>query len=213
MLVLAGLASTVNVVLGILGPQYVREVLDVDPANALYVFAPAPLGLLLALGVTPMLIGRVGERPVAVTGFALVAVVMTALGLVAPLSEALSWLFFFDIPGVGPRVETAALLSIFLGFGVTLAAVATQTYVSRTVPLRIQGRAFALLGVLKDGLAIFPLLALGAVASRIGVDAVITVAPVFLLVIAVGLDRLVSRWRTPVEGAAEEPRPDAPPYG
>ena len=81
------------------------------------------------------------------------------------------------------------------------------------MPLRIQGRAFALLGVLKDGLAIFPLLALGAVASRIGVDAVITVAPVFLLVIAVGLDRLVSRWRTPLEGAAEEPRPDPPPYG
>ena len=211
MLVLAGLASTVNVVLGILGPQYVSEVLNVDPANALYVFAPAPLGLLLALAVTPLLVGRVGERPVAVTGFALVAVVMTALGLVAPLSEALSWLIPVDIPGVGPRVETAALLSIFLGFGVTLAAVATQTYVSRTVPLRIQGRAFALLGVLKDGLAIFPLLALGAVASRVGVDAVITVAPVFLLAIAVGLDRLVSRWRTPPpidEGGNEVPSPE-----
>ena len=210
MLVLAGLASTVNVVLGILGPQYVSEVLDVDPANALYVFAPAPIGLLAALAVTPVLIGRVGERPVAVTGFALVAVVMTALGLVAPLS----WLIPLDIPGVGPRVETAAFLSIFLGFGVTLAAVATQTYVSRTVPLRIQGRAFALLGVLKDGLAIFPLLALGAVASRVGVDAVITVAPVFLLAIAVGLDQLVSRLRTPTPvgggGPSSDERP-APP--
>ena len=71
---------------------------------------------------------------------------------------------------------------------------------SRTVPLRIQGRAFALLGVLKDGLAIFPLLALGAVASRVGVDAVITVAPVFLLAIAVGLDQLVSRLRRQTSG-------------
>ena len=220
MLVLAGLASTVNVVLGILGPQYVSEVLDVDPANALYVFAPAPIGLLLALAITPLLIGRVGERPVAVTGFALVALVMTALGLVAPLSDALSWLIPIDIPGVGPRVETAALLSIFLGFGVTLAAVATQTYVSRAVPLRIQGRAFALLGVLKDGLAIFPLLVLGAVASKVGVDTVITISPVFLLAIAVGLDRLVSRWRTPpeipeapVEGSADEPAGGLPPYG
>ena len=219
MLVLAGLASTVNVVLGILGPQYVSEVLDVDPANALYVFAPAPIGLLLALAITPLLIGRAGERPVAVTGFALVAAVMTALGLVAPLSEAVAFLFVVDIPGVGPRVETAAVLSIFLGFGVTLAAVATQTYVSRTVPLRIQGRAFALLGVLKDGLAIFPLLVLGAIASKVGVDVVITVSPVFLLAIAVGLDRLVSRWRTPApdagdgsgEGPTDEPSSGAPP--
>ena len=195
MLVLAGLASTVNVVLGILGPQYVREVLNVDPANALYVFAPAPAGLLAALAAAPLLIRRYGERPVGVAGFALVAVVMTALGLVAPISATLGRLFVVGIPGVGQKVEMAALLSIFLGFGVTLAAVATQTFVSRTVPLRMQGRAFALLGVLKDGLAILPLLALGAVASAVGVAAVITVAPAFLLALAVGLDRLVSYWR------------------
>ena len=195
MLVLAGLASTVNVVLGILGPQYVREVLNVDPANALYVFAPAPAGLLAALAAAPLLIRRYGERPVGVAGFALVAVVMTALGLVAPISATVGRLFVLGIPGVGQKVEMAALLSIFLGFGVTLAAVATQTFVSRTVPLRMQGRAFALLGVLKDGLAILPLLALGAVASVVGVAAVITVAPAFLLALAVGLDRLVSYWR------------------
>ena len=195
MLVLAGLASTVNVVLGILGPQYVREVLNVDPANALYVFAPAPAGLLAALAAAPLLIRRYGERPVGVAGFALVAVVMTALGLVAPISATVGRLFVIGIPGVGQKVEMAALLSIFLGFGVTLAAVATQTFVSRTVPLRMQGRAFALLGVLKDGLAILPLLALGAVASVVGVAAVITVAPAFLLALAVGLDRLVSYWR------------------
>ena len=208
MLVLAALASTINVVLGILGPQYVHDVLNVDPANALYVFAPAPIGLLLALAITPFIIGRVGERPVAVTGFVLVACSMTALGLVAPLTDALGALLVVGIPGVGQRVEMAALLSIFLGFGVTLAAVATQTYVSRTVPLRIQGRAFALLGVLKDGLAIFPLLVLGAIASRVGVDAVVTVAPVFLLAIAFGLDRLVSRLRAPSPDAASAPAPD-----
>ncbi len=195
MLVLAGLASTVNVVLGILGPQYVREVLNVDPANALYVFAPAPAGLLAALAAAPLLIRRYGERPVGVAGFALVAAVMTALGLVEPISATAGRLFFLGIPGVGQKVEMAALLSIFLGFGVTLAAVATQTYVSRIVPLPIQGRAFALLGVLKDGLAILPLLALGAVASVVGVAAVITVAPAFLLALAVGIDRLVSHWR------------------
>lgn len=201
MLVLAALASTINVVLGILGPQYVSEVLNVDPANALYVFAPAPAGLLVALAASPLLIKLFGERPIAVFGFALVAVVMTALGLVSPLSEAVGWLLPFGIPGVGQKVEMAALLSIFLGFGVTLAAVATQTYISRAVPLRIQGRAFALLGVLKDGLAIFPLLVLGGIASVVGVAAVITVAPVFLLAIAIGLDRLAERWRQPAQAS------------
>ena len=200
MLVLAALASTINVVLGILGPQYVSEVLDVDPANALYVFAPAPIGLIAALALTPLLIKLFGERLVAALGFMLVAVVMTMLGLISPLTEAFGWLLVLDIPGVGQKVEAAGLLSVFLGFGVTLAAVATQTYISRTVPLRIQGRSFALLGVLKDGLAIFPLLVLGGLASAVGVATVITVAPVFLLALAIGLDRLVGRWRRPALG-------------
>ena len=88
----------------------------------------------------------------------------------------------------------AALLSMFLGAGVTLAVVATQTFVSRAVPLPIQGRAFAMLGVLKDGFAIPPLVVLGAIASSVGVAAVITVSPVFLLALAVGIDRLAGRF-------------------
>ena len=194
MLVLAALASTINVVLAMLGPQYVGEVLGVDPANTLYVFAPAPAGLLAALGLAPLLIRRWGERPVAVAGFAFTAAAVTALGLVQPLTARFGGLLFFGIPGVGPEVEMAALLSMFLGAGVTLAVVATQTFVSRAVPLPIQGRAFAMLGVLKDGFAIPPLVVLGAIASSVGVAAVITVSPVFLLALAVGIDRLAGRF-------------------
>lgn len=50
--------------------------------------------------------------------------------------------------------------------GTTLAAAATQTYCGRYVPAEIHGRAFTLLGVLKDGLAVVPLLAFGW-ASRV----------------------------------------------
>ena len=194
MLVLAALASTINVVLGILGPQYVSEVLGVDPANTLYVFAPAPIGLLIALAVAPLLIRVFGERPIAVLGFVFVSTAVTALGLVVTITDLLGWVLVFGIPGVGPEVEMAALLSMFLAAGVTLAVVATQTYISRTVPLRIQGRAFAMLGVLKDGFAIPPLIILGAASKVVGVDTVITIAPVFLLLLAVAIDRLVSRF-------------------
>ena len=135
-----------------------------------------------------------------------VSIAVTALGLVSPMTDLLGWLFIFGIPGVGAEVEMAALLSMFLAAGVTLAVVATQTYISRTVPLMIQGRAFAMLGVLKDGFAIPPLLILGAVANVVGVGAVITVAPVFLLMLAVAIDRLISRFGTmKIEDASVTP--------
>ena len=206
MLLLAALASTINVILGVLGPQYTREVLDVDPANALYVFSPAVLGLLAALAVAPIAIRVLRERLSAVIGFAIVATAISALGVVDQLRERLPWFPVIDLPLVGERVELAAEISLFIGFGMTLAAIATQTYISRTVPLGIQGRVFALLGTAKDGLAIPPLLVLGALASVVGVRAVLTIAPLLLLALALGIDRLAGRWREPSEPPPPPPQ-------
>jgi hypothetical protein len=204
MLMLAAMAATINVVLGMLAPQYTREVLDVDPAKALYVFAPAALGLVVGLALAPPLIGMFRERPVATAGFALVGLAMSALGLVAPITERFGGLLILDVPGIDKRIEMAAALSLPLGLGMTLAAAATQTYVGRYVPPVIHGRVFALLGVMKDGLAIPPLLGLGAIAAVLGVQAVVTIAPALLVAIAFGVEAYAGRWRTPAPPAAAD---------
>ena len=213
MLLLAALASTISVILGMLGPQYTQDVLNVDAANALYVFSPAVLGLLVALIIAPALIKVLRERVVAVIGFAIVAATMSALGLVDRLREWLPWFPVIDLPLVGERVELAAELSVFLGFGMTLAATATQTYISRTAPLAVQGRTFALLGTMKDGLAIPSLLVLGTVASVIGVRPVLIFAPLLLLALALGVDRLAGKLRPPDSERAggEQADSEAPP--
>ena len=204
MLMLAAMASTINVVLGMLGPQYVKEVLGVDPANALYVFAPAAIGMLLALVLAPLAIRIFRERIVATIGFILVAGSMTALGQVQLLTDRWGELLPFGVPGVGPDVEMAAAISIFLGTGMTLAATAAQTYIGKYVPTEIHGRIFALHGVMKDGMTIGPLLTFGAVAGLVGVDRVLTIAPLFLLGFAFFISSYSSRWRTPAQPEALE---------
>lgn len=194
MLMLAAMATTVGVVLGVLGPVYVKEALNVDPANAFYVFAPASLGLLVALLLAPLMIRVLRERMTAMIGFVIVGAAMAALGLIGHVTERTAGLTL-DIPGVGARVETAAQISVFLGFGMTIAAAATQTYIGKYVPDEIHGRIFALLGTFKDGLAIPPLLAIGIIAGFVGVMPVITVAPVALLIFALVLGRYSARWR------------------
>jgi len=197
MLLLGALGSTTSVVLGVLGPQYTRDVLDVDPANALYVFAPAALGLVAALAAAPPMIQWMGERRTAMIGFVVVAVAMVALGAVDWLSAHVGWLGVVNIPHVPSEVETAAKISIFLGFGITLAAISVQTYIARRVPLELQGRTFALLGVFKDGLAITALLGLGTAAEALGVRAMMILAPAFLLGLSFAFDRFAGRWRQP----------------
>lgn len=194
MLMLAAMASTVGVVLGVLGPMYVQDALNVDPANAFYVFAPASVGLIVALLIAPLMIKLLRERLTAIIGFMIVGAAMAALGLIGPVTERAGGLTL-DIPGVGTRVETAAQISVFLGFGMTIAAAATQTYIGKYVPDEIHGRIFALLGTFKDGLAIPPLLAIGAIAGVVGVEATITFAPAALLILALLVSRYSARWR------------------
>jgi MFS family permease len=195
MLMLAAMASTVGIVLGVLGPMYVQDALNVNPVNAFYVFAPASIGLLVALLVAPIMIRILRERLTALIGFLMVGAAMAALGLIDPLTERTAGLTL-NIPGVGAEVETAAQISVFLGFGMTLAAAATQTYIGKYVPDEIHGRIFALLGTFKDGLAIIPLLAIGAIAGVTGVEATITFAPIALIGLALLVSRYSARWRT-----------------
>ncbi len=193
MLLLAGMASTTNVVLGTLGPQYVKQVLEVDPAFTFYVFAPASLGVVAGLFVAPLTIRVFGERAVSVGGFTLMSAAMMAMGQVAWTSDLFGWALFLPIPAPA-EVEMASALSLVVGTGITIAAAATQTYIGKYVPVPIHGRVFAILGALKDGLAIPPLLILGGVAAVTGVGVVITLAPLALLVVALGVARASRAW-------------------
>jgi MFS family permease len=197
MLAMAAMASTTNVVLGVLGPQYVRDVLNVMPEKTFYVFAPASLGLIAALILAPILIRIFRERIVAAVGFLLVALGLSLLGTIdIVVGRFADSVLIIGIPGVGERVEMAAVISTLLGLGMTLAAAATQTYIGKYVPSEVHGRIFALLGAMKDGLSIPVLLSMGAVAGWIGVDNVLLISPIVLLVTAFALNGWLGRWRT-----------------
>lgn len=195
MMFVAVLAGTVNVVVQTLAPRYVQAVLRVDPAEAVYVFAPSAAGMLLALAAGPPLIRRRGERSVALAGFVLSAAVLSMLGLVDGLSGIIgpvSLLRVVEPFGVrlSDELRTAAMLAVPLGFGLTTATTAVQTYINRRVPLAYQGRAFALQSTIKNGVAVVPLLTLGATAARFGVAEVLVVSPVVLVALAFALVRL-----------------------
>ena len=203
MLMLAAMASTTGVVLGVLGPRYVFDVLDVAPENTFYVFAPASLGLILALILVPLLIRIFKELAVAALGFLLVTAAIAGLGMIETTTERLSaHVLVVNIPGVGDQVEMAAGISLLLGMGMTFTAAATMTYIGKYVPSSVHGRIFALLGAMKDGLSIPVLLFMGGVASVIGIENVLLVSPLLLFAIALGMSMCLGRWQKSGENNA-----------
>ena len=195
MIVVAVLAGTANIVLQTLAPRYVSSALGVDPADAVYVFAPSAVGLITALLLAPMLIRRFRERIVALAGFTIVSAVLCALGFVPEIADVVDFVNPMRLASVfgvslGEKLRTAGLLAVFIGFGVSLTTTSVQTYINRRVPLQYQGRAFALQSTMKNGTAILPLLTLGAAASFFGVETVLIFSPFALLAIAATLVRL-----------------------
>jgi MFS family permease len=181
--IVAGVGS---VVLQALAAKYVAEVLKLNAAATIYVFAPMFVGLLFALATTPFLIRWIGERRCALIGLVIVSTTLGLFGLVShglnPIVEPINPLHVLSVAGldVGANVRTAALLALPLGAGVALTGISSQTYVNRNVPAELQGRVFAILTTTKNALAMVLLFTLGIIASGVGVSVVLLLSPVFL---------------------------------
>lgn len=194
LMTLAALVATANVVVTTLAPRYVQEELGLDPAQAVYVFAPAMGGLIAALLVSPLAIKLFRERVWAIVGFTITSAALLGLGIVHqvhPLIDPfnpLRGLGIFKVE-LGEDLRTASFLAIPLGFGIGSATAAVGTYINRHVPEEMQGRAFALQTMLKSALAILPLLALGSAASLVGVRPVMIASPVILFLLAMAVQR------------------------
>jgi MFS family permease len=218
MIIVSVLAGTVNVVLVTLAPRYAQAVLQTDPANTAYVFAPGAAGVGLALLSAPWLIGRMGERFVAVTALFTAASSLFLLGVidqVGSVIDPVNPLHLVTIlgPDLNERVRTAGLLAFPLAFGVSLTATSVQTYINRRVPIPLQGRTFALQGSLRNGASIIPLLVLGVASSHFGAGTVLLFSPLLLLAVAysmVAISFRISGLRVPsrlqvMESFWEEP--------
>jgi MFS family permease len=200
MLIVGVLAGTANFVLQTLAPRYVQSVLGLDPADAVYVFAPSSIGLAIALAAAPAVIRWQGERRSALVGFAVTALSLCLLGFVRyGLDRAIDPVNPFRLLGAfgvhpGGPLRTAAALAVPLGLGIALTTMSVQTYINRRVPLARQGRTFALQSTLKNGASIAPLMVLSATAAVFGVNNVLIFSPFMLVALAFALVRLSERF-------------------
>ena len=199
MILMSVLAGTVDIVLLTLAPRYVQDVLNTDPADTAYVFAPSAIGLVVALVAAPSIMKMRGERVTTMVGLFLAVACLFLLGVVGDVAKVVdsvnplrvSGLFGLDL---SQRLRTAGLLAVPLAFGVSLTATSVQTYINRRVPLGYQGRTFAMQSALRNGAAIIPLLALGAAAGQFGVEKVLLTSPLLLLVTGYALVTLSFRF-------------------
>ncbi len=168
--------NTLVMTMAMLAPGYAARVLGMGAENAVLVFAPAGLGMLVATAV----VGR--------WGYLFRHVGYGNLGLI------LAGLAFFQLGGLSldyhrfmrPILEVVpeAFLSLtsatmglagILGFCLSAANILAQTRVQQDSPAHIRGRVLSVQFMLANLVGILPMLALGGLADAIGIPRVLQI--------------------------------------
>lgn len=168
------LIATLALIMAMLVPGFAARVLGMNPEDAVYIFAPAGLGLVLAT----YLIGRFGylvKREILInTGLCTMVLTLVALGLVSQGHRTLSVPLFEAYPQATVSLTTAVMvLAAFLGFSIALINVPAQTTLQERTPLGVRGRVFAVQFLVANIAGLPPTLFIGTLADRIGIPRVI----------------------------------------
>ncbi|MEX2245366.1 MAG: MFS transporter [Dehalococcoidia bacterium] len=181
-MVITVLASTTGLVVATLLPRFTTKVLDIGLENAIFVVAPAALGIWLALRFVREVSGRVSPWKSIGGSFAALVAGVLLLGFVPAMGDMLErWnlLGMFDPGPFGEgsaRIMVTTVLAAELAFAFTFVNVVGRSIVNERVPREMQGRIFAAHTVLTNLASIPPVLLTGLLADVIGVS------PVFVLV-------------------------------
>lgn len=199
MLLVAALSAALLHGVSALIPLFVRDVLDQDPTNSVYIFFLSGVGFFVGAALSPKLIRAYGERRVAVWSLLLMAVSITLLGVIELVATPLSYLspfqllnIFFDAE-ISNAVLAAGVISFPANLGSTMCLQAVQVYINRTVPEDRQGGIFGLQQVQENALNLIVIILLGGLAALTGPQYIFLIAP--FVVAAIGLALLTYSFR------------------
>jgi MFS family permease len=167
-------------------PLYVKDVLNSDPANAIYIFAPAGIGYLVGAVFGPRFIHHWGERKLATIGVGTMVAGMVCFGIIDVVAPFVAWanplrlLEFFGVE-LTQLVLAAGVIAAPTNFGSVVTGAAVQTYINRRVPPVAQGATFGVEEMLENLLTLFVVLLVGLVATFVGSQTVMVVAPAIIL--------------------------------
>jgi MFS family permease len=193
MLLVAVLSAALLQSVTALIPLYVRDVLDVDPTNSVYVFILSGAGFFVGAAISPKLIKKFGERHVAIWSLVMMAVsfalysaidlVDKPLAVISPLRLAN---LFLDT-NLSDAVLAVGLLAFPANLGSTMCLQAVQVYINRTVPENQQGGVFGLQQVQENAFNLAAILTLGGIATITGPQRIFLFAPIIVGVLGLAL--------------------------
>ena len=189
--------ATLVMVMAMLAPGYAARVLGIQAENAVIVFAPAGIGMLIATGI----VGRWGYRlrriGGGVIGLVLTGLTFAAMGWVSLDYQRLLQPILHVYPSATLSLTSATMgLCLVLGMSLASVNILGQTTLQQESPPNIRGRVFSVQFMLNNLVGIPPMLALGGIADAVGIPRVMEIAglgAILMAFVSAGLQRVPER--------------------
>ncbi|MCA9871040.1 MAG: MFS transporter [Caldilineae bacterium] len=216
------LIASLVMVMAMLAPGIANRVLRLAPEDAMVVFAPAGLGMLLAA----LILGRMGNRTPRqrTVRYGLVAMTagFAAFGLFSWRMMATGQGFVLDSsvialpPASAALILSIVLISLVIGLSMSSVNIVSQTALQDGTPERLRGRVFAVQFMLNNLVGIPPMLAVAGLADLIGIPQVllgVSLAVFGVLLVTVYMQRrlaITAALAVAAENKEESPTSAAP---
>jgi MFS family permease len=207
------MAATLMLVTGMLAPGFVNRVLGIRPEDAVFVLAPAGVGIALGTVALPRLVQRYFKFDLINVGLVGMAASLVALGFSPYLWSFLTHgVGFFirpeSLPEVFSLVTMVMVIAFLLGLTFAMVNVPAQTALMENAPAEMRGRLFAVQLVFGSLVSVLPLLFLGQLADQIGISQVVVLIGLAVGGLAVYSFRQTRQIKAEMRGQAPaHPRP------
>ena len=190
-LVYLGVASSLIGVLGVLGPDFARETLGLQPKD--FVVVVLPLGAGIVMGI--LLLNSYGKylprRRVIEVGLIGLGVALLILSVSGPISRFLQRAEqsspLIDLSALTSLLAIVVFIAFFAGIAYALVAIPAQTQLQEDLPEDVRGRVFGVLNMLVSVSSFLPIIVVGPISDFVGTTTVI-----FVVAALIGASGIVS---------------------
>ncbi|MGE5139424.1 MAG: MFS transporter [Rudaea sp.] len=173
-------------IVGTIAPKYTERVLGLAPEDAIFIFSPAGVGILVASVFVVRYGPRFARHTLPLIGTAMMGLSFIALGLIGSFSGGPSAPLFHLYPELTVTATGAvSIASAFAGIALALILIPAQTAVQEEASDYIRGRVLTVQFTLSNLIGFIPLLLIGGLADLFGIPYVVIGIGVVLLIVAV----------------------------
>ena len=185
-LVYLGIAASLVGVLGVLGPDFARDSLGLQPADLVVIVLPLGFGIVTGILLLNSFGHLLPRRRTIEGGLVALGLMLVSLAIAGPIARLLQGAeaaVGVDSPSSFTSLLAVVIVIAFLaGTAYALVAIPAQTQLQEDLPIEVRGRVFGVLNMLVSVSSFLPIIVVGPVSDLIGTTTVIVIVAVFIAV-------------------------------